>query len=134
LPGWPEHAGDPGGSVILAAHVSLAMLAGMLFLGRGLHIWQGRRIESLLWRRIVPDSIDSMLLLSGLTMVLLHGWNPLAHAWLAVKLTAVLAYIALGFVALRPGVSPWLRRTSFVAALMIFGYIVAVAYFKSPLF
>ncbi len=121
-------------SAIHGLHVGLATFALVLFVWRGMRMWRRHAVKSLLWRRIVPDSIDTMLLLSGVAMLLMLGWNPLHQPWLLAKLTAVLAYIGLGFVALHPGLVHVPRRAAFVAALLAFAYIVAVAHSKTVWF
>ncbi|MDX8408076.1 MAG: SirB2 family protein [Mariprofundaceae bacterium] len=120
--------------IIKSLHVSLAMLALLLFVWRGLAMWRGCPVQGILWRRILPDSVDTLLLISGIGMLVLLGLNPLQNDWLLAKLTAVLIYIGLGFAALRPGMGLPVRRGAFVAALVSFGYIVAVAHNKTILF
>lgn len=115
-------------ALLLACHIGLAALAGLLFLWRGIRSFQGRPVRNLLWRRIVPDSVDSLLLLSGLAMAVLLSVNPLHQHWLLVKLLAVLLYIGLGWMALHDYGNLRLQRAAFVAALLDFGYIVALAH------
>ena len=59
---------------------------------------------------------------------------PLSPAtpWLAAKLVALLAYIGLGALALRPGRSKGARAAAWLAALAVFAYIAAVAVTRSP--
>jgi len=104
-----------------------------LFVWRGVWMWRGQPSPGIVWRRILPDSIDTLLLLSGVCMAVILDVNPLEHEWLLVKLLAVMAYIGLGMMALHPGGRHW-KKTSFVAALMIFGYITTVAHSKQAWF
>ena len=116
---------------IRPVHEILAGLALLIFVWRGLRMWRNQPVRKIVWRRVIPDSIDTLLLLSGITMLVMLGWNPLDHAWLLAKLMAVLGYITLGFIALHSGHSRPTQRFSFVAALIIFGYVVALAHTKA---
>jgi len=106
-------------------HISFAAASLTGFVTR-VH-WRLNRPERLRerWVRILPHFIDTGLLATGLAMVLYFHWSPLRQAWLAAKLTAVVAYIGLGAVALRRG---W--RPAMIAAVLVFGYIVLLAVTK----
>jgi len=81
-----------------------------------------------MWKRILPDTIDSLLLLSGASLAYIFGFAPWHDSWLLIKLIAVLVYISLGFMAFREHESLWLKRTYFILALCIASYVIAVAY------
>ena len=103
----------------------------------GLFIWRthlsldGRRIPQR-WLRRVPDSVDALLLLSGVALVFVTGQYPFEQAWISIKLLMVVLYIGLGFVVLRFGRTLSARRTARGAALLVFAYIVWLAVSKSP--
>ena len=118
--------------IVLPFHMSCAALSLTLFLWRGTMMWIGRPLERKLWRRYLPDSVDTLLLASGITMAVLIEASPLADSWLAVKLIALLVYIGLGSVAFRFGRTRLVKRGSFIAALVVFGYIVSVARTMQP--
>ena len=79
------------------------------------------------WMRTWPHLIDTLLLTSGVWMAANLHLNPLTTPWLAAKLLALLAYIALGFIALRLGRSRAQRMAALAAAVACFGYIALVA-------
>jgi uncharacterized membrane protein SirB2 len=54
--------------------------------------------------------------------------------WLTAKVVALVAYIVLGAVALKYGRTRGIRTAALAGALATFGYIVAVAVTKNPLF
>jgi uncharacterized membrane protein SirB2 len=54
--------------------------------------------------------------------------------WLTAKIVALVAYILLGSVALKYGRTKTVRAAAYAGALATFGYIVAVAVTKNPLF
>ena len=84
-------------------------------------------------RRTVPHVVDTVLLGSALLMAWMLGLNPLTTPWLLAKIIGLLLYIGLGMLALRPGRATSLRALAWVAALLVFGWIVSVAISKSPL-
>ncbi len=81
--------------------------------------------------RTVPHVVDTVLLASALALVVIARLNPLTTSWLLAKILGLLAYIVLGMVALqapRRGV----RIAAWIAALLVFAWIVSVAFSKSP--
>jgi uncharacterized membrane protein SirB2 len=75
----------------------------------------------------VPHVIDTLLLASALTLVVWSHQYPGAQNWLTAKLLALIVYIGLGTVALKRGRTKGARIAAFIAALLVFGYIVKVA-------
>lgn len=69
--------------------------------------------------KISPHINDTLLLLSGVGLVAITGFVPFTPAglWLTEKITCVLAYIALGFFALKLGKNQLLRAFAFFGAL-----------------
>lgn len=108
-------------------HITCVLLSGSFFAVRG--VWMLLRPDLLQrrWVRIVPHIVDTLLLASALTMVMLSGQYPFVLPWLTAKVLALLAYIVLGAVALRRGKTRKVRSAALVAAIVVFGYIVAVA-------
>jgi uncharacterized membrane protein SirB2 len=113
-------------------HVSCVILSITGFFVRGL--WMIRDSEWLAnrWVRVVPHIIDTVLLVSAVLLVLRIQQYPLTHDWLTAKVVGLLAYIGLGMVALRPGRGKPLRVGTWLTALMVFAYIVAVAVTRQP--
>lgn len=113
-------------------HLTCAALSGSLFLLRGLWMLADSAMLQRRWVRIVPHVIDTLLLASALTMVVWSGQYPFVQAWLGAKVIALVAYIALGTIALKRGKTKAARTCAFIAALAVFGYIVAVAVSRHP--
>ena len=102
------------------------------FFARGLAALSGARWVRGRAARTLPHLVDTVLLASALTLAWLLRLTPAAAPWLTAKITGLLLYIALGMVALRPGL-PWgWRAAAWLAALAVFGWIVAVALSKNP--
>lgn len=118
-------------ALIKLVHMSCAALSFSLFFLRG--VWMQRAPErlQLRWVRIAPHVIDSVLLGSAVTLAVMSRQYPGVENWLSAKVVALLAYIALGMVALRRGRTRGVRIVAWLAALAVFGYIVAVACTRS---
>src|SRR5262249_6653639 len=82
--------------------------------------------------RTVPHIVDTVLLVSAIALAWMLRLSPLQAPWLLAKIVGLVLYIALGMLALKPGRPEGVRAAAFVAALIIFGYIVSVAVSKDP--
>jgi len=108
-------------------HVGCAALTITGFAVRGIWTLQGSPRLAQRWVRIAPHGVDTLLLLSALWLVVATQQYPFVQSWLTAKIVALVAYIGLGMVALRRGRTRAQRAAAFVLALLVFGYIVAVA-------
>ena len=108
-------------------HMTCAALSGSFFLVRGIWMLRGSALLQQRWVKIAPHVIDTVLLVSALSMVVWSGQYPFVQNWLTAKVLALIAYILLGTVALKRGRTKGVRTAAFVAALLVFGYIVKVA-------
>lgn len=114
-------------------HVALAVLTACSFCVRG--YWMLARSPALQawWSRWLPHVIDALLLLTGVTMAVGLSISPHAHAWLAIKLLAIVIYIVIGSIALKRGRTYRHRVVAFVLSLMVLAYVFAVALHHDPL-
>ena len=114
-------------------HIASAMLSGSFFLLRG--VWMMRESTILQHRvvKILPHVVDTILLTSALIMVFWSGQYPFVQHWLTAKVLALIAYITIGTIALKRGVTKAQRVCAFFAALLVFAYIVLVAVTKRVL-
>ena len=102
------------------------------FAVRGLWRIAGRALPQSGWRHKLPHINDTLLLAAGIGLTVITGQYPLADAWLTAKLLGLLAYIALGWVALRESTGPGARVLAWLGALLAFGYVASVAVTRSP--
>jgi uncharacterized membrane protein SirB2 len=114
-------------------HVTTVVITLTLFVLRGAWMlldspWLAKR-----WVRIVPHVNDTVLLTSAVVLAVMLYRSPLAQEWIIAKVAALIVYIGLGMLALRPGRDRRLRAAAWGGALLVFGYIVSVAFTKSPL-
>ena len=110
-----------------AVHVGAALLSIIGFIVRAMLAMRDSPVMQLRWVKVVPHCIDSVLLISAIMLAYQYGFTPFNSPWLAVKILALLIYIALGFVVLRFSKNNSVRLAAFVAAVMTFGIIVFVA-------
>lgn len=115
-------------------HMSCAALSGSFFFLRGQWMLAGSPMLQRRWVKTVPHIVDSLLLASAVGLAAWSHQYPGRMPWLTAKLAALVAYILLGAVALKYGKTKAQRATAYAAALATFGYIVAVAVTKNPLF
>ena len=113
-------------------HVTCALLSFIGFSIRGILMMRESVIMQMRWIRIVPHIVDTTLLVSAVWLALQYGLSPGNSPWLLAKIIALLVYIGLGFVALRLGKTKQIRIMAWLAGLLVFAYIVAVAVTKSP--
>lgn len=117
--------------VLLNVHlISIALSVGLLTL----RFWW-RYTDSCLacarWTRIVPPVVDTVLLLSGVALMVKAHILPFTEhgTWLTEKLFGVIIYIVLGFIALdyRRARSQQARLIAFPLALVVLYIIIKLA-------
>lgn len=78
--------------------------------------------------KITPHIIDTVLLFSGLSLVIQNQWMEGDFRWIIAKFIALLIYIGFGVMVMRmTGLKRWL---AFIGALSFYGYIIAIAVTK----
>ena len=112
-------------------HVTSVVLSATGFLLRGLWMVTGSPLLQHRLTRVLPHIIDSVLLLSAIALAVLIRQYPLSADWVTAKVLGLLAYIFLGTIALKRGRTMSMRVTAFVAALLVYAWIVSVAITKN---
>ena len=113
-------------------HQATVAISLGLFLIRGLWMLTDSSRLQVSWVKVVPHVNDTILLASALGLAYLLGQYPFVNAWLTAKVLALLVYIGLGMVALKRGRSKRVKAMAFVAAMLTFAYIAAVALTHNP--
>lgn len=108
-------------------------LSYSLFFLRGVWMLRDSPLLQQRWVRYAPHTVDSVLLLSAITLAWQLGISPLANPWLAAKIVALLCYIVIGSVALKRGKTKRIRLAAWLFAQSIFFYMVSVAVTHDPL-
>lgn len=115
-----------------SVHMTCAALSILGFFIRW--IWMLRDSPMLHKRavKVVPHIVDTLLLLSAITLVGIIGFGPNA-AWLSAKIAGLIVYIVLGTFALKRGRTKGARAVFGVLAIIVFAFIASVARTHNPL-
>ena len=119
-------------SLLKSFHLATIAITLTLFLLRGVWMMADSPRLQARWVRVAPHVNDTLLLVSGFSLAILLGQYPLVNGWLTAKFFALILYIVLGTVALKRGRTRRTRIAAWVAALLVFGYMVAVAVTHNP--
>ncbi len=114
-------------------HIFTALISFTLFFIRGLWVMKGSAMMQQRWVKIVPHLNDTVLLGTAIALTISIGQYPFSDGWLTAKLLALVAYICLGIEALRLARTDIGRAAAWLAALVVFLFIVSVAVTRMPL-
>jgi uncharacterized membrane protein SirB2 len=114
-------------------HIAAVLASGAIFLLRGLAVQADARWPMAAPVRYLSYGIDTVLLTAALMLLTVLPGAVYANGWLTVKLTLLVVYIVLGTIALKRGRTRGVRLGSFVAALLVYGSIIATARLHHPL-
>ncbi len=112
-------------------HITCAILSIGLFTVRGSLEMAGVRWRDFRFLRIAPHLVDTVLLSAAIWLAVTSQQYPFVQGWLTAKVLGLLAYICLGWVALKPRFSSGTRWAAFLGALMTVSYIIGVAMTRS---
>ncbi len=113
-------------------HVASVIFSYILFTLRGVWMMQDSPILQRRWVKILPHVIDTVLLVSAVTLATMIQQYPGINTWLSAKIGGLLLYITLGLIALRFGKTRRTKTISWITAQIVFFYIVLVALTKNP--
>lgn len=119
--------------LIKAIHLAAVVLTIAGFIVRGILLMRNSAWMQTIWVKKLPHLVDTVLLLSGITLAWMTHQNPLEQPWLATKLLALLLYIGAGLVAFRFAQTKRARWSSWLAAIAVFFFMASVAVTKKPL-
>ncbi|MGH8033805.1 MAG: SirB2 family protein [Lysobacterales bacterium] len=120
-------------SLLKFTHMSLALISINGIILR----WSWRMGQSTLAftraSRVIPHVVDTLLLGTAMLMMVVLGHIPVSAGWLTAKVGGLRLYIFLGTLAMHS--APVAKRSvpAFLAAVLVFAWIVSVAWTKSPL-
>jgi uncharacterized membrane protein SirB2 len=115
-----------------ALHVGCVITSYSLFVLRGAWMLRGSALLQRRWVKIVPHVVDTLLLTSAILLALAIRQYPFVASWLTAKVIGLALYIALGTIALKRGRTRAIRVSAWIAAQVVFFYIVAVAVTHTP--
>jgi uncharacterized membrane protein SirB2 len=119
--------------LVKTIHVTCAILTIGGFTLRGYWMLRASPLLNNTWVKVLPHIIDTVLLVAGILLAINIAQYPGTHAWLTAKVLGLLAYIVLGSIALKRGKTRKIRVAAWIAATLVFFYIVLVALNRSPL-
>ncbi len=112
-------------------HMSFAMISILGFLARGImKINESPVVEKKLVK-VLPHVIDTVLLVSAITLVVMSGQYPWVAPWVGAKVLGLIVYIGLGVVVMRTAKTRQARIIAFALALVTAAYILMVASTKT---
>lgn len=122
--------------VVKLVHVGSVVCSVAGFVLQGVWMLQGSPWRNHPRVRWLPHAIDTVLLVSALSLVVMSGQWPWRLDWLAVKLGWVLLYIVCGFLAISRWAERqwplWLRGALFGLALAMLAQIIRIALTRQP--
>lgn len=117
--------------VLLFIHISTVFISIAGFLVRGVWMMQSSTLLQQRWVRTAPHVNDSLLLVSAIALVVVTSQYPGPSSWINAKIVALVVYILLGIIALNRGKTMQIRVTAWTLALVVYAYMVLVAFSKS---
>jgi uncharacterized membrane protein SirB2 len=119
--------------ILKTIHMSCALLSISGFLLRGYWMIQESPLLDLKPVKILPHIVDTLLLLSAIGMLFILGFGLLYQGWRLHKVGLLIVYIVLGMIALGNKYSRSKKISAFIAAVLVFFYIVGIAISKTAL-
>lgn len=113
--------------LVKTIHIATVLLSISGFFMRGIWMMLDSPRLQQRWVKIVPHVNDTILLTTGIILAVMVQQYPLVHGWLTAKLIALLLYIGLGFATLRFGKTKRQKLITWLAALLVFAYMLGVA-------
>ena len=118
-------------SLVKIIHISCVIISLSGFAIRGILKLSGSGILQNKLVRVLPHIVDTVLLISAITLVVMSGMYPWLVSWVGVKLVALVAYILAGSIFMRARQNSTEQYGWFAISLLLAGYIVVVALTKS---
>jgi uncharacterized membrane protein SirB2 len=113
-------------------HIASVIGSGTLFAVRGALMWIDSRWTNHVLLRRLSYAIDTVLLGAAIALVCVLRQFPLESAWVTAKLLLLVVYVLLGIGALRRGKTRRIRQACFIAALVVYAFIISVAISHDP--
>ena len=118
---------------IKAVHIATVIASGLLFLVRGGAVQLGASWAMAAPLRYLSYTIDTVLLTAALMLATIIQQFPFVQGWLTAKVLLLVVYVVLGSFALKRGRTRVVRTSCWVAALLVYLFIVSIARAHHPL-
>jgi uncharacterized membrane protein SirB2 len=113
------------------AHVASITLSYLLFFIRGVWMMQDSPVLARKWVKIAPHAVDTVLLATGVALSVMLAQYPFVQGWITAKVGALVLYMVLGTWGLKRGETKRDRVVAWIAAHVVFFYMVGVSLTKS---
>ncbi len=114
-------------------HVSCVVLSFLGFIVRGWWMLVDSDMRNKKWVKISPHIVDSILLISAISLLIKYNISVIDHQWLQLKIVLLVVYIGLGMVALKNTRSKNIRVGAFLISLIVYSAIIIIAITKPSL-
>jgi uncharacterized membrane protein SirB2 len=113
-------------------HLTFVLLSICSFVGRVILSEIRPSFLKMKAMKIAPHVIDTLLLVSGITLVFQGQWLSAEYGWIIGKIVALFGYVGFGVMTMRSqGSNRWM---AFTGAIACFIYIGIVAVTKNAFF
>lgn len=116
-----------GNRMVKIIHIVTAILSISGFILRGVWMIRESGLLKNIWVRVLPHVNDTLLLITAVILAVTSGSYPFQQGWLTAKVSALFLYIFLGIMAFRSRSEKKRKVILWIAAILVFFYIVAVA-------
>lgn len=113
-------------------HIAAVAVSGSLFVLRGLGILLSATWPRHTAVRYSTYAVDTLLLTAALMLMSITHQYPHQQSWLFVKIVCLALYIFLGIKAFRNKQTLALRFIYWLAAMIVYGFIISVAVTRHP--
>ncbi|MCB1735818.1 MAG: SirB2 family protein [Gammaproteobacteria bacterium] len=114
-------------AIVKQIHLISVALSFLSFFLRGVWMLTESPLLTSKPSKILPHIIDTVLLVSGISMVVMMSLSLGAETWLIAKIVALIVYIIIGTIAIKRGKTKAVRTVAWVLAMSVFVYIYLVA-------
>ena len=114
-------------AIVKQIHLISVALSFLGFFLRGVWMMTDSPLLTARPSKILPHIIDTVLLVSGIAMVVMMSLSLGAETWLIAKIVALIVYIIIGTIAIKRGKTKAVRTVAWVLAMSVFVYIYLVA-------
>lgn len=118
---------------IKAVHIAAVTASGLLFLVRGAAVQLGASWAMAAPLRYLSYTMDTVLLTAALMLATILHQFPFVQGWLTAKVLLLVCYVVLGSLALKRGRTQGVRTSCWIAALLVYLFMVSIARAHHPL-
>ncbi|GAC22170.1 SirB2 family protein [Paraglaciecola arctica] len=119
--------------IIKHSHLTLVVISVSFLIIRVIAVSAKAQWLQKKWAKVTPHVIDTFLLATAITLILMIQQYPIVNHWLSAKIIGLFGYILCGALALKGDKSVVSRFSFLLLALSCITYMALVAITKQPL-